>query len=309
MSCRVSGASVLDELWALVASGASRIGPPPAGRRERPDFPDAPDEAEALSAAGWLDDIAGLDAALFGLSEAEAEALDPNHRLILELAWEALEDAGVLSARLRRSRTAVYVAVGFNDYGVLSLQRGHPMTAFTLTGNAPSFAANRLSQLFGFVGPSLSVDTACSSSLTAVHMACQGLRAGECDRAIVAAAHTILHPGPSLAEAAAWLLSPSGRCLAFDERGDGTVRGEGGGCVVLERGEDARRRGARVRASVLGTAVNHRGRADGGGRSGRGGLTTPSAEAETAVIRAALADAGVAAGSLGYVEGHGGGSP
>jgi len=286
-----------------VLERASRIDAPPLTRHDLPDSAVFGDDVEALMRAGWLEDVAGFDAGLFGMSAFEAAAMDPNHRLILELGWEALESAGLGTAACT-PRTAVYTAVGFNDYGLLSLHDPEALTAFTLTGNAPSFASHRLSHLFGFRGPSLTVEAACASSLTAVHLACQSLRLGEADMALVAAANTITHAAPTLAEARAWLLSPTGSCRAFDENADGTVRGEGGGAVVLKRLDDALRDGDPIRAVIRGTAAHHRGRAANGG-----GLTTPDAEAEASVIQAALVAAGVDPQTIGYIETHGGGTP
>ncbi len=249
--------------------------------------------------AGFIDGIDQFDADFFGISPREAMATDPQHRLLLEVAWEALENAAIVPAKLRGSRTGVYVGIMGQDYGHLT-RAPQSIDLYTGIGNLASVAAGRLAYSLGVHGPTLSIDTACSSSLVAVHLACQSLRSGEADLALAGGVNLIISPFVMMMISTARMLSPDGCCKTFDATANGFGRGEGCGVVVLKRLADAQRDGDRIVAVIDGTAVNHDGRS--------AGLTVPSQAAQTAVIQQALADAGVSADGVQYLEAHGTGT-
>jgi len=297
IGCRFPGASGPAELWRLLAEGRDAVGEAPAWRRD-------PSEAGRAHRGGFLDGVDLFDAPFFGVSPAEATRMDPQQRLLLEVAWEALEDAGIPADRLAGTAAGVFVGISNSDYSRLQ----PAFDAWTGTGNALSIAANRIFYALDLRGPSLAVDTACSSSLVAVHLACRSLRAGECDVALAGGVNLVLDPALTRSLSAAGMTAADGRCKTFDAAADGYVRGEGCGVVVLMRLADARRYGRdsgrdsdRVRAVIRGTAINQDGRSN--------GLTAPSQAAQEEVVRRALADAGLAAERVGYVECHGSGTP
>ncbi|MCD0450494.1 acyltransferase domain-containing protein [Actinocorallia sp. API 0066] len=305
VGCRLPGGVVdADSFWDLLVSGRSGIGEVPADRWDLGEFfdpdPDAPGRMYARH-GGFLPDVRGFDAGLFGIPPREAVGMDPQHRLVLEVVWEALEHAGIAPDSLRGSRTGMFVGMGGSDYERLGLRGGVPIDGYAATGSAVNFAANRVSYALGLEGPSLVVDTACSSSLVALHLAVQALRSGECDLAVVAGVNLLLAPDTYVALSKGRMLSPTGECHTFDASADGYVRGEGCGAVVLRRAADARDLDGDVLAVVRGTAVNQDGRSN--------GLTAPSGTAQRNVIRRALSVAGVAPGEVGYVEAHGTGTP
>ncbi len=252
--------------------------------------------------AGVLSDVDRFDAAFFGISPREAALMDPQQRLLLELTWEALEDAGIRPACLRGSNTGVFVGISGVDYGMRSLDDLSVMGTHSMTGNTLSIAANRLSYVFDLHGPSLAVDTACSSSLVALHQACNSLRLGESSLAIVGGINLLLHPYPFVGFSKASMLSPQGQCRAFDAGGQGYVRSEGGAVLVLKRLEDAEADGDRIHAVILGTGVN----ADGARKTG---LTIPSVEGQVELMSRVLAEAGLEASDIDYLEAHGTGTP
>jgi acyl transferase domain-containing protein/acyl-CoA synthetase (AMP-forming)/AMP-acid ligase II len=303
LACRFPGASDPESFWRLLESGADAITEVPTGRWDAAALYDPRPQVPGRSITRWggfLDGIDLFDTDLFGIAPREAEAMDPQQRLLLEVTWEALERAGIAPGSLAGSDTGVFVGISSLDY----FRRHQPDAAalglYTGTGNALSIAANRISYLLDLRGPSLAVDTACSSSLTALHLACQALRRGECRTAIVAGVNALLDPVPTVAFSQGNLMAADGRCKAFDAAADGYVRSEGCGVVILRRLPDAEEQGDRVRALVLGTAVNQDGRSN--------GLTAPSGAAQQAVVRAALADAGISPVEVGYVEAHGTGT-
>ena len=272
----------LEERWAL--AGAAR---PSA---------DVPRWAGLLTGA-----VDTFDAAFFGISPREAQSLDPQHRLVLEVAWEALEDAGISPQSLHGSRTGVFAGAISTDYfRIIEHQPGHEHDMYGITGNSLSVLAGRLSYTLGLQGPCLSVDTACSSSLVAVHLACHSLRARECDLALSGGINLILWPNGMEALAHTQALSPEGRCKTFDALANGFVRGEGCGLVVLKRLSDAQRDGDRIWAVLRGSAVNQDGRST--------GLTAPNVLAQTALLREALKSAHVEPAHIGFVETHGTGT-
>ncbi len=248
--------------------------------------------------AGLIEGVDTFDAAFFGISPREAAQLDPQHRLLLEVTWEALERAGLAPGGLAGSRTGVFIGMCNADYAHL-IRRAGGFDDHTATGTMFSTASGRVSFLLGLEGPSLTLDTACSSSLSAIHLAMRSLRDGECDLAIAGGVSLLLDPVGMALAAGTQALSPDGRCKSFDAAANGFVRGEGCGVVVLSRAADAA--GAMpVRALLLGSAMNQDGRS--------ASLSAPNVRAQQAMLRAALADAGVEPGALDYVETHGTGT-
>ncbi|QNM94658.1 type I polyketide synthase [Chitinimonas koreensis] len=292
-ACRFPGADSPDRLAELLFDGREAIGPVAA---LRPAIAAGGIERAGLIAAPEL-----FDPQFFGIAQREADQMDPQQRLALELAVEALEAAGLPRAGLAGSRTGVYLGISTYDYSRLQMRRGDGGELYAGTGNAFSIAANRISYWLNLAGPSMAVDTACSSSLTAVHLAVRALRAGEIDLALVGGVGLLLSGELMQVFAGAGMLAPDGRCKTFDAAADGYVRGEGGGMVVLRRAAEAAAAGDRVLALIAGSAVNQDGRSN--------GLTAPSGPAQSAVLRAALADAGLAPAEVDAVELHGTGTP
>jgi acyl transferase domain-containing protein/NAD(P)-dependent dehydrogenase (short-subunit alcohol dehydrogenase family)/acyl carrier protein len=293
---RFPGADSAEEFWELLGSGRDAVGPVPAGRWDA-----RTDGAGGGADGGFLSDVARFDAAFFGLSARETHSLDPQHRLLLEASWHALEDAGIDPRGLKGSRTGVFVGISNADFARLLEDGGtEALDAHFATGNALNAAAGRVSFLLGLRGPALAVDTACSSSLVALHLAVRSLRAGETDCAIVGGVNVLAGPTASVAVGRAHMLSPTGRCRTFSDEADGFVRSEGCGVVVLKRLTDARRDRDRVQATVLGTAVNQDGASS--------ALTAPNGTAQTEVIAEALADARVPGSAVSYLEAHGTGT-
>jgi len=287
------GIDSLDSYWDALAGGRDLVRPMPAARK-------APFAAEwdALPhKGGILDDVTSFDAAFFGISPREARALDPQHRLLLEVTWEALENAALPPDRLKAVRTGLYVGITGSDYR--DWQIGAPDACWA-TGNGHCFAAGRIAYAMGFTGPALAVDTACSSSLVAVHLAAQALRRGECEVAVAGGVNLILSPRSTRMIKETRSLAPDGLCKTFDARANGFTRGEGCGVVVLKRLDHALRDGDRVHAVIRGSAVNQDGRSS--------GFTAPNVLAQIALIEAALTDAGLAPADIGLVEAHGTGT-
>ena len=250
---------------------------------------------------GFLDDVAGFDSEFFGINEREATAIDPQHRLLLETSWEAMEHAGLTRETMADSLTGVFVGLTHGDYQLLAADAHAVEGPYGFTGSSFSLASGRIAYALGVHGPALTVDTACSSGLTAVHLACHSLIDGESDLALAGGAAVILDPRKFVAGSAEGMLSPTGRCHAFDVAADGFVSSEGCVVVLLKRLPDALRDGDRILAVIRGTAANQDGHTV--------NIATPSVTAQTAVYRAALAAAGVDARSIGMVEAHGPGTP
>ncbi|MGC0417757.1 type I polyketide synthase [Embleya sp. AB8] len=299
MSCRLPGAPDPDRLWQVLRDGRDEVTSIPDDAR-RAGFTGLGDTG--VERGGFLDCVDGFDEAFFGISPREATVVDPRQRLALELGWECLEDAGIVPATLRGGRTGVFLGAAGDDYALLTHAAGtSSITAHTVTGLQRGVIANRISYTLGLRGPSMVVDTAQSSSLVAVHLACESLRSNDCSLALAGGVHLNLAPESAVALARFGALSPDGRCATFDEAANGIVRGEGGGLVVLKRLADAIADGDRVRAVVLGGAVNH----DGAGPA----LAAPDESAQREVLDLACARAGVEPGAVQYVELHGTGTP
>ncbi|MEU9609687.1 type I polyketide synthase, partial [Streptomyces sp. NPDC048057] len=291
LACRLPKAPDVAAFERLLARGEHAVGEPPADRWA----------GDAPRFGAFLDEVDRFDAAFFGVSPREATAMDPQQRLMLELGWEALEEARIVPARLAGSRTAVFASAIWDDYAALHHRHGGSPGRYAVTGLHRSLLANRLSYALGLTGPSMTVDTGQSSSLVAVHLACESLRRGEADLAVVGGVNLILSPDSSERSARFGALSPDGRCFTFDARANGYVRGEGGAAVVLKPLERARADGDRVHCVILGSAVNNDGASQ--------GLTVPDRAAQESVVRAAHARAGTSTRSVGYVELHGTGTP
>ncbi|RMI33404.1 type I polyketide synthase [Nocardia stercoris] len=295
-----------EDFWELLADGRSGVIETPRDRWDLDRFFDADPEAPGRTYSrhgGFLDDVKGFDPAVFGIPPREAASIDPQHRLVLEVAWEALENAGIAPDSLRGSATGVFVGMGSSDYERLGAAAHgvEAIDAYVATGNAANFGANRLSYVLGLEGPSLVLDTACSSSLVALHLAAQSLRRGECDLALAGGVNMLLSPEVTVALSKGRMLSETGQCRTFDAGADGYVRGEGCGVVVLRRLSDAVADGDAVLCVIKGSAVNQDGRTS--------GLTVPRGAAQRAVVGRALEAAGVAPAEVGYVEAHGTGTP
>ena len=305
LACRLPGAENADQFWKNLLDGVDDVGPLSDGRwdtdRLVSDGPNPEPGQMRTADGGFLEDIRAFDAAFFGISGREAEYMDPQQRILLETTWHALENAGILPSCLAGTDTGVFVGISSADYAFRQAGGVSAREAWAGTGSALSIAANRLSYVFNFNGPSLAVDTACSSSLVAIHQALRSLRLGECSTAIVAGVNVILNPDTSIAFSQAGMLSPTGRCHTFDARADGYVRSEGVGVVILKRLKEAERDGDPIRAVIVGSAVNQDGRSN--------GLTAPNGLAQQAVIKAAMRDAGITSKDFAYIETHGTGTP
>ena len=243
-----------------------------------------------------------FDAGFFRISPREADLLDPQHRLLLEMVWESLENAGLPPLSLKGSSTGVFVGMMGRDYEAQIASRGtvEDLSAYFSTGNAPSVAAGRLAYFFDWHGPALTVDTACSSSLVAVHLACQSLNSGECNLAVAAGVNLLMDGKSYLAFKQAGMLASDGHCKTFDAAADGYVRSEGCGTVVLKRLPDAMRDGDRILAVIRGSAVNQDGASS--------GLTVPNQISQQEVIRRAVRQAQVEPREVVYLEAHGTGT-
>lgn len=304
-AARFPGARDADEYWDLLREGRDAISDVPADRWDADDFfdpePGSPGKV-VTRRAGFLDDATGFDAPFFGMSAREARMVDPQHRLLLETAWRAVEHSGIAPTTLADTDTGVFVGLATHDYlGMVSDELTYPeIEAYMAIGTSSAAAAGRISYRLGLQGPAVAVDTACSSSLVAIHQACQALRLGECDLALAGGANVLLTPATMITFSNARMLAPDGRCKTFDAAADGYVRGEGCGVIVVKRLEDALRDRDRIRAVIRGSAVNQDGAS--------GGLTVPNGVAQQRVIADALKRAGLRPGDVGYLEAHGTGT-
>lgn len=305
MGCRLPGGiDSPDAFWQALLRGDDLVTEIPPDRWDVEDHYDPERGVHGRSVSRWggfIDDAGGFDAAFFGFGEREATAIDPQHRLLLETSWEAIEHAGIAPPSLSGSRTGVFVGMCQQDYTLISGDAGVMEDAYGYTCTPFSMASGRIAYGLGLVGPAITLDTSCSSGLLAVHLACSSLNTGESDLALAGGAMLVLDPRVSASASAQGMLSPTGRCHTFDVAADGFVRSDGCAVVLLKRLPDAVRDGDRILAVVRGTAVNQDGRSE--------TITTPSADAQAAVYRAALDAAGVDPATVGMVEAHGTGTP
>lgn len=305
MGCRVPGAEPgLDGFWSLLEDGRDVVTEIPVERWDAEAYYDSDPDTPGRMATKWggfLDDIGGFDAPFFGISRREAVNMDPQQRILLEVCWEALEHAGYCPRKAAGGSVGVFAGITTTDYHSLMLERGEEtINVHTATGSGNCIAAGRISYILGLQGLSIAIDTACSSSLVAIHLACQSLRSDECRMALAGGVNALLAPELYIALSKAHALSPDGRCKAFDSRADGFARAEGCGVVVLKRLSRALADGDHILALIRGSAVNQDGRSS--------GMTAPNGAAQEAVVRQALANAGIAPEAVDYVEAHGTGT-
>jgi len=292
-----------DEMWQALLEGRDAITDLPEGRWS--EFLSEPRIAERVAEArtrgGYLSDIKGFDAEFFALAKMEADNIDPQQRMALELAWEALEFARIPASALRGESVGVFVGSSTNDYSFLSVSDPSITHPYAITGTASSIIANRVSYFFDFRGPSMTIDTACSSSLVAIHEGIKALRSGEASVVLAGGVNALVTPMVTVGfDMVGGVLAPDGRIKSFSSDADGYARSEGGGMVVLKRVADARRDGDEILAVIAGSAINHDGRSN--------GMLAPNPDAQEAVLRKAYKDAGIDPKTVDYIEAHGTGT-
>ncbi len=306
MACRFpGGANSPEAFWRMLHEGVDAITEVPSTRWDLKKYYDADPEAPGkmyCRFGGFIDQAEAFDPQFFGIAPREAQTMDPQQLLLLEVAWEAFEHAGIAPDKLSGSRTGVFLGMSSFEHTLLQAQHGDAAQAdsFSGTSGGYSYAAGRLSYSFGLQGPCMTLDTACSSSLVAAHLACQSLRNGESNMALVAGVNVLLSPAWQVNVCKARMLAVDGRCKTFDESADGFVRSDGCGVVLLKRLSDALADGDNVLALIRGSAVNQDGKSS--------GMTAPNGPAQEAVIRAALASANVSPQEVSFVEAHGTGT-
>lgn len=301
IGCRFPGVDDAESFWRILESGDETVGEYPGGRFEYIDRIYAERHGIATSRGGFLKDIDKFDADFFGISPREAALIDPQQRLLMEVAWEAIEDAGIPMQRLAATQTGVFVGLWTNDYEDYIFDLPGDQDFYGTTGGGRYPASGRLAYFFDLRGPNLTVDTACSSSLVAIHLACQSLRSGESEIALAGGVNVILRPDITLRYTSANMLSPEGRSKFGDASADGYVRSEGAGIIVLKTLSRALSDGDSIYAVIRGSAVNNDGRSS-------GLLISPSREGQQAMLRAAWRDANVSPRQISYIEAHGTGT-
>jgi acyl transferase domain-containing protein len=305
MGCRMpGGVDSPQALWQLLSEGVDATCDVPPGRWDVARLYDPQGGMAGRMSTrrgGFLDRVDLFDAEFFGISPVETKSMDPQQRLMLEVAWEALENAHIVPSQLAGSATGVFVGLNNYDYSRLVGFDYAKAGAYYMTGTSQAIVANRISYVLDLRGPSISIDTACSSSLVSLHLACQALRAGECGLAIAGGVHLMLSPISTISFSAARMMAPDGRSKAFSSTADGYGRSEGAGAVVLRRLDDAVANGDDILAVIRGSAVNQDGMSN--------GLTAPNGPAQEAVIATALRSAGICPDQISYVEAHGSGTP
>src|SRR6187397_2158695 len=306
IGCRFPGGiNHPDALWKLLIEGREAVSDVPPDRWNVERYYDAEPGIIGKSVArrgGFVDGIDQFDQQFFGISPREAPYVDPQHRLLLETAWEAIEDAGLVLDFEKGTNLGVFVGISHNDYQVIqgTPWDSHGISPHSPTGSAHSIAANRISYCLNLRGPSVAMDTACSSGLTALYAACEHIRAGHGDAALAGGVTVMITPGGFIGFSQAGMLSPEGRCAAFDASADGFVRGEGAGMLLLKRLSKAIEDGDPIQGVILGTSINQDGHTN--------GISLPSPEAQTRLVRDACRDAGIVPEAIGFVEAHGTGT-
>ena len=306
LGCRFPQAETPEAFWHLLSHGIDAIAEVPADRWNIDELYDPQPATPGKMCTRWggfLQQVDGFDPLFFNISPREAERMDPQQRLFLEVAWEALENAGLATDRLAGTKTGVFAGMAVVNYDQLLYKNVADLTqisAYDGIGTTLSLASSRLSYLLDLKGPSLAIETACSSSLVAVHLACQSLRTQESNLCIVGGVNLILTPELNIVFSQAQMMSPDGRCKTFDKDANGYVRGEGCGVVILKRLQDALQDRDNILAVIKGSAINQDGQSN--------GITAPNGPSQQAVIRQALENAGVKPADLSYVEAHGTGT-
>ncbi|MBZ0256254.1 polyketide synthase, partial [bacterium] len=300
MACRFpGGADSPGAYWRNLKAGVHSVSEIPSSRWSIDEYydpdPEAPGKMNTRH-GGFIDRVEEFDAQFFSISPREAITMDPQQRILLETAFQAMQDAGLVRERLSGQQVGVFIGATSNDHSQINLETGDVsnIDTYHITGNTNNAAAGRIAYVMGLRGPCMAIDTACSSSLTAMHQAVRSLQNQECNAAITGGVNLMLSPVTNLALSKTKVLSPSGYCRAFDDGADGMVRGEGCGVVILKRLSDAQTDGDRILAVVRGSAVNQDGPSS--------GLTVPNGPAQEALIRSALKHAGLQADDVDYIE-------
>ncbi len=306
IGCRFpGGVNDTESFWKLLVEGREAVSDVPADRWNVERFYDAEPGLVGKTVAkrgGFVEGIDQFDPQFFGISPREAPYIDPQQRLLLETAWEAIEDAGVVLDFENGTDIGVFVGISHNDYQGLqhTATDRAGISAHTPTGSAHSIAANRISYCLNLSGPSIAMDTACSSALTAVHVACEHILGGRCKTAMAGGVTVMITPDGFIGFSQAGMLSPEGKCKAFDASANGFVRGEGAGMVLMKRLSDAIADGDPIHAVIIGSALNQDGHTN--------GISLPSPDAQARLVRDACADAGIDPSHIGYIEAHGTGT-
>ncbi|SDQ15802.1 type I polyketide synthase [Pseudovibrio sp. Tun.PSC04-5.I4] len=303
LSVRVPGASNKDELWHLLRSGQSSVTEIPADRWShfRYIHPRISEPGKTYTfKAGVLENLWDFDPAVFGISPREAEQMDPQQRILLQLTWEAIEDAGISPDEIAGENVGVYVGASALDYANESLFDPNVATGHFMTGNTLSIISNRISYIYDLKGPSFTVDTACSSSLVALHEAYHALSSGRIDTAIVAGVNVLASPFPFIGFAQATMLSPEGQCKAFDASGNGYVRSEGGVVMIIRRKNAPRWKGQRSHADIVAVDVNSDGRTV--------GMSLPSDIEQATLLERIYQEHNIDPNQLAFIEAHGTGT-
>ena len=304
MSCRFPGeANSPDAFWNVLKNGKDVV-TEVSSERWGTNFYQHPNKKEPgksyTFSAGVLPQVDEFDASFFGISPREAAQMDPQQRLLLELTWEALEDGQQIPESLAGSQCAVYIGIASTDYAHRRMDDLSSLDPYSMTGNTASIASNRISYIYDLHGPSVSVDTACSSSLVALHQACNAIWNGDAPSAITGGVNMLLHPFGFVGFSKASMLSPRGRCRAFDATGDGYVRAEGSAILFLKPLEDAEADGDPIHAVIVDTGINSDGRTN--------GITLPSTDGQAKLLQSVYDRAGIEPDELCYIEAHGTGT-